>query len=55
MWIASYNSHVDVVKFLFQHGADPKIPNKQGKLPIDVAKDETIKKLLKGGNTQFVL
>jgi uncharacterized protein len=37
----------EIVELLLAAGADPAIKNKLGKRPVDYAKDEAIKKLLK--------
>lgn len=37
---AAAHGRVDLVKFLLDHGADPKLPDSKGDLPIDYAKKE---------------
>ncbi|KNC96126.1 hypothetical protein, variant [Spizellomyces punctatus DAOM BR117] len=43
---AAANSHQDVVRLLLEYGADPTRKNLKGALPVDLAKEESIKELL---------
>ncbi len=46
LYVASLNGHLSVVKRLLIAGADKNITNKNGQLPIDVAKTPETRKLL---------
>lgn len=46
------NNHTDVVKFLLEQNVNPHIKNKNGELPIDLAKNDKIKELLT--NYQYI-
>ena len=41
--LASLNGHIDIVRVLLEHHADPNIQNNNGKTAIDVARNSDIK------------
>jgi Ankyrin repeat. len=43
---AAQEGHVDVVKILLEYGADPRIADNGGCIPLDYAKDSAIRSLL---------
>ncbi|XP_038052477.1 oxysterol-binding protein-related protein 1-like [Patiria miniata] len=43
---ASYRDQHEVVMLLLQHGANPRLPNKKGHTPIDLAQSQHMKQLL---------
>jgi len=45
--VAAMNDELEIVKLLLSRGADPKIKDDDGRLPIDLAKKDEIKALLK--------
>jgi ankyrin repeat protein len=45
--VAAKNGFLEVVKSLLKHGATYKIENKEGKIPVDLSKDQKVTKLLK--------
>ncbi len=44
--VAAMNGHLTVVELLLKHGADTKFVDDDGKLPIDLAKTDEVKKAL---------
>lgn len=38
--LAAVNGHAAVVKLLLDHSASKDVKNKEGKLPVDMAKDD---------------
>jgi len=40
---AAENGHEDVVKLLLDYGANPKLRNRDGKTPMDVADDSVLR------------
>ncbi len=47
-WAAKKN-HAHVVEYLLSVGADPRVPNIQGKLAAELSTSDAVKKLLKFG------
>jgi len=43
---AALNGHVEIVKILLERGADPRIADNRGHIPLDYAKDSVIRSLL---------
>ena len=46
MHSAALNGHVEIVKILLERGADPRIADNRGHIPLDYAKDSVIRSLL---------
>ena len=44
--IAAHLGRVEIVKILLEHGANPLIADNGGHIPLDYAKDSTIRSLL---------
>ena len=50
LWRSAFASHLEASQILLENGADPRLYTSDGQRPIDVATNESVKKLLENWN-----